>query len=717
MDSYAPCPCGSGKKLKFCCQAILPDLSKIERLQENNQPRQALLQIDKLLKQHPDHAWLITQRAMALFNEARFAEARDTLVPFLHKQPDHPLANVLLATAVSQLDPYPASKKVIHRAFLKSTASEPNLVGLLAGRIAAYHLDEGHIIAARQHMALVLRLGSEQERQQSLMAMLEVDADVSIPYPLRGLQPVPKYTPVETAMPKYRQAMKLATLGCFEEAADALEQVAQLDADAPEAWHTLGLMRAFDGDHARAVAALRQAGQKYQDFETAVAMETLAQLLERELPERTVATRMKAFAVDSLSRLLTRLDNEDRLSRVSVDQEEQQAQVAARYDILDRPHPTDRELDTLTLDSAPRIIGRVGLFDRRGEDQPARAVITAIEGERLDQACQLFASAAGDLAKPSEEILRRAETGELDDLVVEHPQDEIALSDPVFVPAKTPASRRRQLRQDLLNRVVHHTWMNLPQTALAGNSPKQAIGQDSLRVPLAAAAYVIDAFMDGRDQILDLAALRVELQLPALPSYDVTPETDLNAYTTLQLQHLNWRSISDELFPKVMHRVLVTKQCRPGYTVLKELLEHRPEVVEKDPNETLQCYHSLADICSQAMRSEEALEWVEKGFQFAKAHDVSFQSLLFWKMRELSYRAADPTDPQLKDLLLELWNHYGAKVPQVRERLQEVVEVLELEAPWDNAILTAQTGAGGGVVLAAETAESVSTEKKLWLPD
>src|SRR5690606_34818064 len=117
MDSYSLCPCGSGKKIKFCCQAILPEMGKIERLQQNNQPRMALQLIDKLLKEHQDNAWLNNQRAMALIGDERYDEARDALVAFLRKNPDHPLSNGLLALAMTELEPMAQCKKVIHRAF------------------------------------------------------------------------------------------------------------------------------------------------------------------------------------------------------------------------------------------------------------------------------------------------------------------------------------------------------------------------------------------------------------------------------------------------------------------------------------------------------------------------------------------------------------------------------------------------------------------------
>ena len=40
LDAYALCPCGSGKKLKFCCHDIAPDMLRVLRLVEDGQLKQ-----------------------------------------------------------------------------------------------------------------------------------------------------------------------------------------------------------------------------------------------------------------------------------------------------------------------------------------------------------------------------------------------------------------------------------------------------------------------------------------------------------------------------------------------------------------------------------------------------------------------------------------------------------------------------------------------------
>ena len=714
MDSYSPCPCGSGKKLKFCCQGILSEMSKIERLQENNQPRMALQLIDKVLKDHPENAWLVTQRAMALFNDERHEEARDGLVKFLRVSPDHPLANALLAIAVSQLEPIEKCKKVIHRAFIKSISGEPQLVALLAGRLVTHFLDAGHDMAARQHMAIVLRLGNEEERQRTLMAMLELDADTNVPYPLRGPHPLPSYEPSEELAAGFRKAKRLYVNGCFAEAADVLLKLSEQGGTSPQLWHTIGLMRAWDGDESQAADALHRAARLYDDFDQAVDLETVAQLLDRRQKENSVVSRFREYKIKSLSRLLTRLDNEDRLSRVPL-LDRQQSGIAAAYDVLDRVAPVDSELADMDLDSAPRSIGRISLFDQEGPDDPATANLIGIEGERLENIVALFEATAGELAERDRSGEKNDE-GEEDDIVAWYAKDELVLSESAYFPPKTPANVRQKLRQEFIRRCIDDTWFNSPQSALDGKSPEQSKGEESLRVPLAASVRVFDAFLDRKNIILDQQQLRSRLDLPEPAPIRPSDDVDLNALTVPQLQQLQTDGMSDELFNKVLQRALVIKHCGLGYRLLVEFVQHRPELVEKDPQEAEQAHSTLAEICSHSLRDDEALDWIDRGFEYAKSRGGEFQSLLMWKMRELSYRIRNVDDPRLNELLLELWNYYGAKLPMVRERVQEVVQVLDIEPPWETAIVTPSVSAGG-TVWTAETEQTVEGEKKLWLPE
>ena len=53
VDPYALCPCGSGKKLKFCCSDLVGEIEKIHRMIEGEQPRAALRHVEQTLATSP----------------------------------------------------------------------------------------------------------------------------------------------------------------------------------------------------------------------------------------------------------------------------------------------------------------------------------------------------------------------------------------------------------------------------------------------------------------------------------------------------------------------------------------------------------------------------------------------------------------------------------------------------------------------------------------
>ena len=73
-DPYAPCICGNGKKLKFCCLDILTDMQRIQQLREN-QPDVAEQHLRSLYQSHPDRDVLVIELAGLVQEMGRHEEA------------------------------------------------------------------------------------------------------------------------------------------------------------------------------------------------------------------------------------------------------------------------------------------------------------------------------------------------------------------------------------------------------------------------------------------------------------------------------------------------------------------------------------------------------------------------------------------------------------------------------------------------------------------
>ena len=96
IDSYAPCPCGNGKKLKFCkCVEQPQELETIMRLAEGGQELAALDRINQLLAKTPNTAWLLAIKCELSLAMQEFETFRETSIRFLKLKPDNPLALVM----------------------------------------------------------------------------------------------------------------------------------------------------------------------------------------------------------------------------------------------------------------------------------------------------------------------------------------------------------------------------------------------------------------------------------------------------------------------------------------------------------------------------------------------------------------------------------------------------------------------------------------------
>ncbi len=79
VDPYAICPCGSGKKLKFCCSDLVGEIEKIHRMIEGEQPRAALRHVNQTLAAHPGRASLLDLKATLELSLDELDAARETI--------------------------------------------------------------------------------------------------------------------------------------------------------------------------------------------------------------------------------------------------------------------------------------------------------------------------------------------------------------------------------------------------------------------------------------------------------------------------------------------------------------------------------------------------------------------------------------------------------------------------------------------------------------
>jgi tetratricopeptide (TPR) repeat protein len=711
-DPYDLCPCGSGNKLKFCCADVAADMERVERLLGNNQPHMAIQAMEKLREAHPENQWVAICLASTLINDERPADAKAVLKPILKQHPEQPFANVLYALASFNADGYPTCKRAAHRAFKQSTQAFGDLVGTLANAVAESMLSEGKVMAARQYLVIALRLCNEAHRRLLFEDLMELDGDTTTPYPLRGVRHPLEFDSSGDAEKPARLAARLATVGCFDEAADMLQTIADAHPDDPNVWYNIGLFRVWDGDHPAAVDAFRKAAGLFENHEQAVECELLAQCLELGDSSRGTPLRLRRFNLKSVAQMLSRLDEADRFARVDRDQQTTSRDASApeaRYVFLSRALEPEESYREWTWQSVPLIEGRITVFDADTQgEQPAQAFLVGLEGEELDRATEAFEQVVGELVEAVQPEAD-ADAGPDSDITGFIPEFEVPLRWSGFVPPQAPGEVARQTARQRWEAVVEEIWPNQPHPALGDRSPLQAAGDESVRVALEASLMLFDAYADARNYMLPLDRLRERLSLPAIEPLTIDERIHLNSLSTVQVHRLNVAELTSEQFSQLLKRATVLRHSRLMYDVLSEALQ-RPDQ-SSDPESRDRILVTLAGLASGSLQQEQTLQWIEQGRAAASERPNAFEALLEWKMRELTLLIESPDDPRLPPLLEDLWHRYGSKLPQLREYLVTIVEAAGVKPPWEAAILT--PGSGGE---SWSQAAPAGGEKKLWLP-
>src|SRR4051794_25297055 len=100
VDPYAPCPCGSGQKFKWCCQKVEAYAERAQKLFDGNQIEAALEALDEGLRKAPDNAWLLTRKALIKTQRGKPELAKPLLEKVIRQQPAHLGAQELLVRLV-----------------------------------------------------------------------------------------------------------------------------------------------------------------------------------------------------------------------------------------------------------------------------------------------------------------------------------------------------------------------------------------------------------------------------------------------------------------------------------------------------------------------------------------------------------------------------------------------------------------------------------------
>lgn len=721
-DPYSLCPCGSGKKIKFCCTKLESEMDKVTKLISKNQSRLAQQSLEKLSKSSPNNPWVVQTYASFLFGERDYEQARELLASYVDHDPEHRRIYSLYAMTVLSEDGYEQSRKTVARAFQRCSRECPEVMSSVAVAIASLMQMKQEYMGARHFLTVAMKVAREEDRRDIFIRLLDLESNASIPYPLRSVHQLAVYVGDEARAEEAQKGHRLAALGCVSAAAHRFEKLTEDDPDNPVLWQNLGFCQAWDGESTDAAGSLHRAAELFQDVGAAVECETIAQLLEFRDTQALQHVRSLEFKVESVSRLLSALDGAERFKRFDVPPqmlEEGEEKPAGAFNILDRDVPEGFTLDGVDLGDIPEVLAELTVFDEDTEEElEQRAYITGLEGDTLDQAVELLKAAAGDEV----ELIDDEEEDDEDSIVESVPADLIPFQWRWHLPEKTPAATRRKLENEKWNRLLDETWPDTEFDVLDGNTPRQAAADSEQRVNLTALVYVLDAYCTQNSFAADLNRLAGVLGVELLPSLTVADDLNLNSLSAMQLHRLPIADLDDDQLAYTLNRALMIRHSSFLYDVLTEA--NRRGTGRDQDRETI--FATLSEICRDRGNREDAQTWLDKGRDWLESQENNFEKLFEWTLREMRFRLEQPDDPEVPGLLKRIWEYYGPKLPQIREHLQSLVDLYGFDPPWEGDDVASAAGidasgsdSAGGIWTPGEPAAAASGEGsggKLWVP-
>ncbi|MEQ9065088.1 MAG: hypothetical protein RLO18_00125, partial [Gimesia chilikensis] len=146
----------------------------------------------------------------------------------------------------------------------------------------------------------------------------------------------------------------------------------------------------------------------------------------------------------------------------------------------------------------------------------------AYEGDQLTQAEEIFADALGKDGKTKcglqEQEPESEDTGTPLSPV---PTEQWPLFFRWSFPQKMPILKRRELEAEQWKVLLSKTWPETPLAGLDGKTPVEAAKDESLKVSLTAAVYVLDAQTLSLGHFLDFTELSPALEVSELPALEI----------------------------------------------------------------------------------------------------------------------------------------------------------------------------------------------------
>jgi tetratricopeptide (TPR) repeat protein len=654
VDPYAPCPCGSGQKYKWCCQKVEAAADRAARLFDNGQIQAAFEAIDAALKKEPDSPLLLIRKTLFLATQEQPEEAKETLRRVFRKQPKHPGALLLLTRLVLETEGgVEAADQLQHALAAIDRAESSAALAQLVQHVAATLAEEGLFPAALKHIELARRIAPEDAGTSGqLPRMIESNSSVSAwqkdPYRPAG----PPAGLPEEAHRRFAQALLGIEQGLWSAAAGAFELLSaegpRASAIAVAADRNLGLCRLWLGEQAAAVGPLRRSIARAsaspdateQDRAEAVDLEALCQQIAPPCPDDQVELVQWIWPLRDRPGLLDRLGKDPSVH-------------PAGSGPLEPDDPDSPEAEQFELLSGPQIEAARGLSPRDLRQIVGRLVVAqdtvalqSYDDGRLDALAERFTALAGGTIAPAHP--RTKVLGKM-------PRDALALAWEWLPPEGLAPEEIARLRREQGSILVREVWPKTPMPYLRGRTPLAAAAAGDAAIPLRAAIFQMELTNESWRADVDFAALRALVKIGPEPAVD--PETlDVEGVHLARLSLVPVERLDDERLV-AFYRRAKRAMVAPALERASRVLIDRPDAAERGKVLPLEIYSGLGVVSAERGDLPAAFDWLRRGRQVDLAANRTRNNAV-WDMLDMRLKVRTEPPQRWVPELAVILNRY-----------------------------------------------------------
>lgn len=653
IDPYESCPCGSGKKLKWCSPKAFLQVRKIEEMVQNGQETLALRAIDKLEEPTDNprclQMYLKTFRFQALVNFDRPEEAGELLENVVKDYPEFGLPIEMRGDLSLVTHDYPRALELLAEALQRFPPEATRHVARVLLKMGTCHNYQGRPLAAWATWRRALKIDPT-----FAPAKEAIDEFITQNHllPNQARQGLTLRSPDELAVfneerrEKWNAAFEQMRDLHVDELASVFEYLAHDDHYDLAAWYNLAIAYAWSGQNAKSLEALDHYLKQETNFEAAADAWDLGEVLRHGAGAEEYCDNRHHVATYEFADLQAFMERLKTSRHVLVMSSPEGARSL---------HWMDKELADIQgsvplLGGPPRQIAQLNM-------SPDGVELVATTSHHLFEARAKFELTVGDTVRLLGTDERPGDPQTMD-------------TEPflIFPGSNATEEKQAEIIMQSVQRYFESDWIQRPLRALSGLTPLDAAQSKAFRAKLEGVIRFRERNFARYKLTYHFDRLRNKLGLEThTPPGEIEP-TDISAYSAGQLSSLVPKDLSDEVLQRAY-------QAAAGMDALETAVGFALEMFERESlagkTDLFPIYRRVIQYCLDQGDASEAATFVERALEYDRRHHAERNRS---ELQTLSAKVHLATGNV--DAACELYREVFARDPEKPELVASAVERL-----------------------------------------